>query len=152
MLKDKQLEKTDNKLSADSEKQSVGFFRFLFRYLSKYQNLIEILNLVRPLIYLGMLMVFKQKSYLPLIVSLIVDIIILKFYRKEEKFVQQKIFSFEYNRRYFGLFFYIMREPIFSNFTKPLVKGFLSKIWISPWIIDLILNLLSYFTNFYYIL
>ena len=150
MLKEKKDENAQKLKLNPEEKQS--FIKFIYKYLSNFHNLIEVLNLIRPLVYLGLVIYFKQKSYLPLIASLIIDIIILKYYRKEDKFIHQKIFSFEYNRRYIGIFLYFLREPIFSNFTKPFLKGFLSKIWMSQWIIDLLLNLLSYFTNCYYIL
>jgi len=96
-------------------------------------------------------MMFKQKSYLPLIANLIMDIIILKVKRKEEKFTQQKIYTFEYKRRFLGMFFYFLREPIFSSFTKPFVREVLSFLWIPTQLIEIGLNFLSYLTFFYFI-
>ncbi len=156
MLKEKKEKSKSNgevSLSGLSNGDKIGLIRFISKYLTNFQNLVEIINLIRPLAYLGFLMYFKQKSYVPIIASLILDLIVLKFYRKEEKFIQQKIFSYEYSSRLFSFYFiYFLREPIYSKFTKPFLRTILSKMWLSSWIVEFLLNLLTYFTNFYYIL
>lgn len=98
---------------------------------------------------------FKRKSFIPLLINIVIDIIILRFKNKTDgnvNFEHQKIFSSEYMHRLGRMTIYLLREPIFSLITKPFIKKLLKILRIPKFIADLVMVLLSYYTNIYFIL
>jgi len=82
-----------------------------------------------------------------------IDIIILRTKkRSNEKFMQQKIYFHEYAYRYGRISVYLLREPIFSLITKPIIEKILKTFRFSEKIINFLIRILTYFTKCYYIL
>jgi len=125
---------------------------FLKYFLQKKINLIEIIYLIRPLIYLGLMLVFKKKSMIPLIINFILDIMILKINRHFEDFDQQKTYYFEYMYRFGRLIIYFLREPIYSIITKPFIRKIMKILRFPSFLCELLMALLSYYSNLYFIL
>lgn len=118
----------------------------------KIDNLVELLYIIRPLLYLILMSVFKKKSFVPFFVNVLIDAIILKVKRKEEQYENQKIYFQEYKYRVGRLGIYLLREPIFSLITKPFIKKILKVFRLPTFVVDLVLNMLSYYSNIYFIL
>lgn len=127
-------------------------FQFLKLMSGRIENFVELLYILKPLIYLVLMSVFKRKSFVPLIVNVIIDAIIFKIKRKEEHFENQKIYFQEYKYRVGRLGVYLLRQPIFSLITKPFIKKILKVFRVPIFMSDLIMNLLSYYSNIYFIL
>ena len=128
------------------------YLEFLKLYIGKKINLIEILYILRPMIYLSLMIIFKKKSFAPLIINIIMDLIILKFERREKNFENQRAYFYEYTYRLGRLSIYLLREPIFSFLTKPFVRKLMKILRLPSFITNIIMLLLSYYTNIYYIL
>lgn len=98
-------------------------------------------------------MTFGKQSFIPLLFNMIIDLIVLKYKKRpNEKFMQQKIYFYEYAYRYGRLSIYFLREPIFSIITKPLLEKILKTFRFSERIINFLIRILTYFTKCYYIL
>jgi hypothetical protein len=98
-------------------------------------------------------MVFGKNSFVPLLINLAIDIIVLRTKKRpNEKFMQQKIYFYEYAYRYGRLNVYLLREPIFSIITRPFIEKILKTFRFSEKIISFLLRVLCYFTKCYYIL
>jgi len=109
--------------------------------------------ILRPVVYFGSIMVFGKNSFVPLLINLAIDIIVLRTKKRpNEKFMQQKIYFHEYAFRYGRLSVYLLREPIFSIITRPFIEKILKTLRFSEKIISFLLRVLSYFTKCYYIL
>ncbi|PRP78341.1 hypothetical protein PROFUN_11381 [Planoprotostelium fungivorum] len=76
----------------------------------------EVLNIVRPIVYLLSVLRFGEKSWLPLLASLGVDLTSLGFYYNSKKPLSE-MQQFEVTRRSMLLSFYFLRNPIFKLFT-----------------------------------
>ena len=119
----------------------------------KMKFYVEILYILRPLIYFTLIYFFGKKSFIPLIVNIAIESFILKCNeRKDEKFMQQKIYFYEYKYRFSRLSIYLLREPIFSLFTRPFLEKFLKTLRLPDKIVNFLMNVLEYFTKFYYVL
>lgn len=136
----------------ESSPGSKSLFKFLISYAQSSRNLIEILSLLRPLIYLSTMIIFKKRSFIPLLINMLIDFIVLSYKRHDDNFSQQKAFTHEYIYRIGRLGIYFLRQPIFSLITKPFIKKLLRVLRIPTVIVELISNLLSYYTNLYFIL
>ena len=130
----------------------MDYLNFLKVFLRKKVNIIEILYILRPLIYLSLMVGLKKNSFIPLLVNLIFDFIILKTKRNDEQFDQQKAYSSEYMHRLGRLSVYFLREPIFSTITKPFIRKLMKMLRIPDFISNLVMLLLAYYTNVYFIL
>ncbi len=128
------------------------FFKFMKNYVRKPINLVELLYLVRPLIYLGFMMSFKKNSFIPVIVNLAIDLIVIYVKRSYDNFEQQKIFSAEYIYRLGRLAVYFLRNPIFTIITQPFIRKLIKVLRFPNFLCDVIMALLSYYTNLYFIL
>lgn len=139
---------TDIKNENSPVKRS-SYFSFLLKFFSNFKNIIEILNILRPLIHFNCIVVFKRSSWIPIFISFFIDLIILRFKRDETNFTQQKIYFIEYYSRYNAMFTYLLKEPFLSQITKPLINAIISRI-LPSFLVSFIMNMLDYFSNFYY--
>jgi hypothetical protein len=129
-----------------------NYWSFFKMYVGKRINLIELLYILRPLIYLSTLIAFNKKSFAPLIINLIMDFIILKVERKEKSFEGQRAYFCEYSYRIGRLAVYLLRDPIYSFLTKPFVRKLMKILRLPTFITNIVMLLLSYYTNLYFIL
>ncbi len=130
-------------------KDYLKFFQF---YCRENINIVEIIYLLRPLIYLTTMIIFKKKSFVPLLFNVLMDFIILKVERKEKRFEGQRAYYCEYAYRLSRISIYLLREPIFSFLTKPFVRKLMKILRLPSFITNLVMVLLSYYTNLYFIL
>ena len=120
----------------------------------------EIIYLLRPAIYITLLIIFKDNKIIALIINIILDIVIyfsrMEINKENYKnfklnFLTQKIHNLEMQFRNKSYFVYIFREPIFSYFVMPLTEKVLNFLPIPNFIIKMIMSILENFSSFTYI-
>ena len=120
----------------------------------------EILYLIRPVIYITLLIIFKDNKIIPLIINIIMDIVIyfsrMEINKENYKnfklnFLTQKIHFLEMKFRNKNFFIYIFREPIFSSITIPLLQKIFNILHLPNFITNFILNILDNFSAYSYI-
>ena len=120
----------------------------------------EILYLIRPVIYITLLIIFKDNKIIPLIINIIMDIVIyfsrMEINKENYKnfklnFLTQKIHFLEMKFRNKNYFVYLFREPIFSYIIMPLTQKILNFLPIPEFITNIIMNILDNFSSFSYI-
>ncbi|PRP80000.1 hypothetical protein PROFUN_12287 [Planoprotostelium fungivorum] len=74
----------------------------------------EVLNIMRPIVYLLTILKFGERSWLPLLASFSVDVTSLSLYRNRKTTEMQQ---FELTRRTILLSFYLLRNPLFKSVT-----------------------------------
>ena len=120
----------------------------------------EILYLIRPVIYITLLIIFKDNKIIPLIINIIMDIVIyfsrMEINKENYKnfkfnFLTQKIYFLEMKFRNKNYFVYLFREPIFSYVIMPLTQKILNFLPIPEFITNIIMNILDNFSSFSYI-
>ena len=120
----------------------------------------EIIYLLRPVIYITLLIIFKDNKIIALIINIILDIVIyfsrMEINKENYKnfklnFLTQKIHNLEMQFRNKSFFVYIFREPIFSCFIMPLTEKILNFLPIPNFIIKMVMNILDNFSSFTYI-
>ena len=130
------------------------------KYINKMNYVGEILYLLRPIIYLTLLTLFKGNKIIPLIINIILDIVIyfsrIEINRNNYKnygfnFLIQKTHFLEMNYRNKNFFVYIFREPIFSFIIIPLIQKIFKILHLPNFIIKTILNIMDNFSNYSYI-
>ena len=120
----------------------------------------EIIYLIRPVIYITLLIIFKDNKIIPLIINIIMDIVIyfsrMEINKENYKnfklnFLTQKIHFLEMKFRNKNFFVYLFREPIFSYVIMPLTQKILNFLPIPGFITNIIMNILDNFSSFSYI-
>ena len=120
----------------------------------------EILYLIRPIIYISLLIMFNNNKIIPFIINIIMDIVIyfsrIEINKENYKnfrinFLTQKILFLEMHFRNKNFFVYLFREPLFSYIIMPLTKKILNFLPIPRFIINIIMNILENFSSFTYI-
>ena len=120
----------------------------------------EIIYLLRPVIYITLLIIFKDNKIIALIINIILDIVIyfsrMEINKENYKnfklnFLTQKIHNLEMQFRNKCYFVYIFREPIFSNFILPLTEKILNFLPIPNFIVNMMMNILDNFSSYTYI-
>jgi hypothetical protein len=140
-----------SKISQDTALSSM--LKFIQCYLLRNKtNGVELLYLIRPILYLSSLIYFGKRSVYPLAICGIIDLITFKVNRPIETFTQSKIYTSEMLYRMSGMTTYLLREPIFSILTKPFLLKLLKILRIPQSVINLILDLIAYYTNIYFLL
>ncbi len=130
-------------------------------YIISNKNYIgEILYLIRPVIYISLLLIFKDNKIIPLIVNIVIDVVIFlsrmdinkdNYKKYKINFLTQKIHFLEMKFRNKNFFIYIFREPIFSNITIPLLQKIFNILHLPNFITNFILNILDNFSAYSYI-
>ena len=130
-------------------------------YIISNKNYIgEILYLIRPVIYISLLLIFKDNKIIPLIVNIVIDVVIFlsrmdinkdNYKKYKINFLTQKIHFLEMKFRNKNFFIYIFREPIFSNTTIPLLQKIFNILHLPNFITNFILNILDNFSAYSYI-
>ena len=129
-------------------------------YINRINYVGEILYLLRPIIYLTLLTIFKENKIIPLIINIILDIVIyfsrFEINRNNYKnygfnFLIQKIHFLEMKYRNKNFFVYIFREPIFSFIIIPLMTKIFKILHLPNFLVKIIIDILDNFSNYSYI-
>ena len=120
----------------------------------------EIIYLLRPVIYITLLIIFKDNKIIPLIINIILDIIIYfsrleinkdNYKKFKLNFLLQKINYLEMKFRNKHFFAYIFREPIFSYIIIPITEKIFNILPIPNFIVRIIMNILDNYSSYTYI-
>jgi len=120
----------------------------------------EILYLIRPIIYISLLIIFNENKIIPFIINIVMDIVIyfsrIEINKENYKnfginFLTQKIHFLEMNFRNKNYFVYLFREPLFSYIIMPLTQKIFNFLPIPKFIVNIIMNILENFSSFTYI-
>ena len=129
-------------------------------FINKIHFVGEILYLLRPIIYLTLLSMFKDNKIIPLIINIVLDIVIYfsrmeinknNFKNYKFNFLIQKIHYLEMKFRNKNFFIYLFREPFFSFIILPLIQKIFNILHIPNFIIQIILDIMENFSNYSYI-
>ena len=120
----------------------------------------EILYLIRPIIYISLLIIFNDNKIIPFIINIVMDIVIyfsrIEINKENYKnfginFLTQKIHFLEMHLRNKNYFVYLFREPLFSYIIMPLTQKIFNFLPIPKFIVNIIMNILENFSSFTYI-
>ena len=130
------------------------------KYINKVYYVGEILYLLRPIIYLTLLSIFRNNKIIPLIINIIIDIVIyfsrMKISQNNFRnfgltFLSQKVHYLEMKFRNKNFFAYLFREPIFSYIIIPLIIKTFKILHIPNFIVSIILDIMENFSNISFI-
>ena len=145
-----------NDINTDNENKII----FDIRYINKIYFVGEILYLIRPIIYLTLLSLFKDNKIIPLIINIVIDIVIYfsrieinkdNFRNYGFNFLTQKIHYLEMRFRNNNYFVYLFREPIFSFIVLPLIQKVFNILHIPNFIVRTVLDIMENFSRYSYI-
>ena len=114
----------------------------------------EILHILRPFVYVFLVMQHGKKSWVPVQVSLAIDILIIflvflkligaqKLRTIERRDLQWRCFS--------SIAKYLLRDPIFDNFTMPLLTNLFRVLRLPQALFGLLLSIINYYRYYIYI-
>ena len=144
------LNDNNNKIIFNNEKYKIHFFG-------------ELLYLIRPVIYLTLLAMFKDNEIIPLLINMLIDVVIyfsrleINVERNNENkkvrlnFLLQKVHYLEMKTRNKNYFMYLFREPIYTSFFRPLVGNILKLLHLPICIMEFIFSFLDKYINYCYI-
>ena len=123
-----------------------------FKRLAKSRKLkiIELLLILRPVLYMYSLLKWQQDSYIPYLISLIIEWLGIYIGYKEIDHWKTETEKAELKGRFKGLFKYALKEPVYSKFTVKIVYLLLHR-FISDSKIGYLIGILSYFKYYCYI-
>lgn len=107
----------------------------------------DLLFFVRPCIYVFAVMTHGRKSFAPIKIALILDLIAVlcamkrlstddKLKKNEKDLIQSRIMR--------ELFKYIVRDPIYASYTAPILRTVLTKLRFPNGGIDFLLSIIEY--------
>jgi hypothetical protein len=107
----------------------------------------EIIYLLKPVICITILTFYKNNNIIYLFISIILDIIIFfwKIDISDFSFRKKKIFYFENKLKKVNLLFYIVKEPIYSKFIKPIICKIFNFIHLPNLLSSIIIEYLEYY-------
>ena len=141
--------------------KKVAGFLFNHRY-----HLDDIIAIIRPFIYVYAIVRCGNKSYTPVKISFLLDIVatlvslsrlVQSAEAKSRPSVgdQQKLRQVEkrhiMRRIWTSLLLYLIRDPIFQDYTHPIALKVFTTLRISPKILGLVLAIVSYYRYYAYI-
>ena len=128
--------------------------RELLRLVRKVLFNPDILSIVRPIVYVFLVMKHGKKSWLPVQVSLFIDLLIifLVFLRMAQS---EKLRTIERRdltkRNYMALLKYFLRDPIFESFTLKVLQKIFTVLRLPNALFGLLLSVLNYYRYYVYI-
>lgn len=133
----------------------IGYFLKKFRLLrklfgSRKFNITEILLIIRPVLYMLMLLRLGNSSYKPFLVSLGIELLVIFFGVYRIAKFRSDAEKDELMTRWKGMLKYLLKEPFFSKYTAKYLFIILRRI-ISDGKIGYILSFLTYFKYYCYI-
>ncbi|CAI2372475.1 unnamed protein product [Moneuplotes crassus] len=133
----------------------IHFFLKRFKYLlkvlgSRKFKIVEILLILRPVIYMYLYLKHGAESYKPFSASLLIEIFGIIYCIQKSSNCRTETEQQELTGRWKGLFKYALKEPFFSKYTVNIVQ-FLLRRFISQGKIAFVLSILTYFKYYCYI-
>lgn len=127
-----------------------GSLRQFMRH--KRFNRFEIVSILRPLVYIIAFWKCGRKSFKPILISLLMELYVVFQGMKKAKLAKKECEADEFRRRRnFFLFKYLLKEPIYSRFTVPLIQKVFGR-FLSSSKVDMIKSILQYFSYYHYTL
>jgi len=114
----------------------------------------DLLNIVRPFLYVFVVNKWGRKSYFPIKVALLVDLAaaVITFVRLNKGDRLKKVEREQMKKRVLYAFLkFLLRDPIFGEYTQPFISAFLTKIGFSTNILAFILSIINYSRYYTYI-
>ena len=107
----------------------------------------EIIYLLKPVICITFLTFYKNNNIIYLFINILLDIIIFfwKIDINDFSFRKKKIFYFENKLKKVNLLFYIVKEPIYSKFIKPIICKIFNFIHLPNLLSSIIIEYLEYY-------
>jgi len=144
---------------------------FILSLFNNKSSVIELVYIIKPLVYLLAMRKLGRKSFLALLINAVLDYVSLikkgssvskgredrssdmnsnsNDTEEKESFSQKYLFNKEYQRRFTSaLSTYLIRQPILDYFTKPLIRKVLGFIRIVP---ESLINLIIRFLDSMYL-
>lgn len=164
------------KIPHQKESKPKTLVQWLVKTISTYTvgkewSLDEVLNIVRPAIYVWAVIKFGRKSYTPIKIAAVLDITQFiigrvrlhrshqceskadNLHTKKQHFVLSSTEKNElWHRTRSSVLKYLVRDPIFTQFTKPMIEKYLGKTRVIPQaIISYLIAYINYFRFYSYI-
>ena len=123
-------------------------------FLSRVLFNSDILHIVRPFIYVFLVMKYGKKSWTPIKVSFAMDvsIIFLVFLKligaTKLRTIERRDLTW---RNSMSLLKYLLRDPIFETFTLPLLQKIFKVLRLPDTLFGLLLSVLNYYRYYIYI-
>lgn len=134
----------------DTRETLVGFLLGCVRNLD---GIVEVLYLLKPVVYMFLLLLLEQKSMKPIVFMLLVDLLVIVLYRRKEgRFSNQMVYNLERKYRLNSLYVYFMRQPIFALVTKPFIIRMLGFFRMPESVVNVVVMVLEYYTYLHYTL
>ena len=125
--------------------------KYFFKILkSRKLKVVEIMLILRPVIYMYLQLKYGLKSYRPFLVSLMIDIFGIIYCIQKSSNWKNETEKQELAGRWKGLLKYALKEPFFSTYTIKIVHTLLYR-FINDSKIGYVLSILTYFKYYWYI-
>ena len=138
-------------------KKVLYYLQRLKRFFAKVFGLVldsEILHIIRPFVYVFLVMRHGRGSWVPFNVSLGIDLLII-FLVFLKLVGMQKLRTIEKRdlsrRSMWSLLKYLIRDPVYEAFTLPLIRRLFAMLWIPEALFGIVLSILNYYRYYTYI-
>ena len=114
----------------------------------------EILHIIRPFVYVFLIMRHGKNSWVPFQVSLALDLLMvgLTFLKLMGRQKLRTIEKRDLNRRcWWSLVKYLIRDPVYESFTLPFIRKVFSMLRIPDALYGIVLSILNYYRYYTYI-
>lgn len=114
----------------------------------------DVLHIVRPLVYVCLVMKHGKKSWVPIQISLAIDLLIimlvvLRLLGSEKlRHIERRDMTW---RNIMSLAKYLIRDPIFENYTLPAIQRVFQFLRIPNALFGIVLSILNYYRYYTYI-
>ena len=139
------IKKIDHSAKDKNTENQGNAVLLIFSMLRQKESRKELLFIIKPLVYLLSIFQFSKDSSYPTIINIILDILTKgkRTNNLEGTFSQKYLFNLEQAKRSSKYVIYLLRNPIFSYFTKPILQKLFSIIRLSDSFSSSIIGLLE---------
>ena len=155
----------------------MGIVKYLFKLLSNFLiaskiSIDEVINIVRPVVYVWSILKYGRKSYRPLKISFVLDLVqiiigVMRLVRSSGYENKNPVKNFSARKSHFilspteknqifkriqmSLLKYLIREPLFSTFVRPQISRILGKLYVPEPLVGYLLAYINYHRYFSFI-
>ena len=125
----------------------------LFKKVLSISDIGEIVYILKPIIYMTLYVTLRNNPGISMIVNAILDFIVFIFQKKTKNltFSISKAYKNEMFFRKRKLLMYLLRKPIFDNFTMPFIIKIFTIIKLPNIVVQFILQIINYYQLISYI-